>query len=516
MKGFFYRSRYFLLPEDCLDTEELTEKYGGQTITVTELIENKCMAPHFIRKHAKKTEIALDERYVVYPCEVFMYTMKEYNARLREIIPPYCVGCPNFGGIDKTDASLDGHHEEISLERVCFNRAEAEREEETGWPYFHVDEWIDYFSWQFGTLGLEVMIDKGEHAMAAETFSVALSGAVNCPVPPVWFRKQENGKYEMICTTFNEDHDGLIVERIVKTLREQYEDTWDFYNYIPKGTVLEDMTCPLGVKFLPADSDEPSLELTVYAKEGYADETYLWLCGLLGECEFQKFAPIFNMEEIADESELPTDAVDAEELTDVFEELCMMIGEGELIAPAAHTVFLAPNVEAEELSEEEMEATGRFHSFRSPYLFDRVVASLHVHGVPGNIWENCGTITALSLPIARIRFTDVPYDITADVTEETIRFRESIDEFFYDLSDAGVFKLFAQTTGTGCAEQYGIVLNLTKLLYTLRYYAPVFGRYPAELEIYTETHKDGGRYKLGYDMTLLASEEELWTSDCDE
>jgi hypothetical protein len=156
----------------------------------------------------------------------------------------------------------------------------------------------------------------------------------------------------------------------------------------------------------------------------------------------------------------------------------MMAGDREYVAPAVHATFLAPNPDDEELSEEEIEENGAIYSFRSPYLLDRAVLSVRLHGMPKNIWENCGTITALSLPIARIVFNDVPYDLEGEISDESVRFRACIDEFYRDLSDAGVFKMFAQVMATGVAEQYGIVLNLTKLLYTLRYYAPVFEKYP--------------------------------------
>ena len=43
----------------------------------------------------------------------------------------------------------------------------------------------------------------------------------------------------------------------------------------------------------------------------------------------------------------------------------------------------------------------------------------------------------------------------------------------------------------------------------LRRYAPLFLRYPAELRLYTASGRNGGKYRLGYDMTLLEDEETM-------
>ena len=58
-------------------------------------------------------------------------------------------------------------------------------------------------------------------------------------------------------------------------------------------------------------------------------------------------------------------------------------------------------------------------------------------------------------------------------------------------------------------EVFGVVLNMTELLYMLRRYAPLFARYPAELMLYTASGRNGGRYRLGYEMTLLETEETM-------
>ena len=65
---------------------------------------------------------------LVYPAQVVLFSRKEYNDKLREIVKKHCGGCPNFSSVDETDESLEGHHEEISLDDVCFVREASENE----------------------------------------------------------------------------------------------------------------------------------------------------------------------------------------------------------------------------------------------------------------------------------------------------------------------------------------------------------------------------------------------------
>ena len=61
-------------------------------------------------------------------------------------------------------------------------------------------------------------------------------------------------------------------------------------------------------------------------------------------------------------------------------------------------------------------------------------------------------------------------------------------------------------------EMYGLVLNLRAFQYEIRWMAPIFGRYPAELFIYTASRRSGGHWKLDFKMKRLETEKKLWDS----
>lgn len=511
MRGFFTQGRYFLLPADCADVAALCEKYERKMLAVTELHEEKCMAPYFTEEAAKHTVILLSEENTVYPCEVQVISQKEYNDRLREIIPSFCIGCPYYGGVDSTDESLEGHHDEVTLNSVCFHRAEAwalQRESEL-YDFYHVDEWIERFAAEFPSQMMADLVDRGEHAHAAKLFSDALFSYVHCVIPPVWFMKRD-GKYIFYCTTFTDEHDGIVMEHICKKLTAHHGKTWTFYQYIPRGFPVAEAKKPLGVVVNLLQNVESSLDMTVYVERGTVNEAYYWLCHELGERELQKLATPLNVEEIDSEAELPTEAADADTLAELFCDLMAESHYDELRAPASHVIFLSPRIDDPDASMEERLEDGAFYSFRCSYLCDRFVMPIHLDEPLEYIWDDCGTVTDLSMPIARFVFSDSPLDASRPSDEKGELFKRETSEFFDYLTKENVFLMFAQVTKGAVSEQFGIVLNHTRFLYAVRRWAPMFMKYPAELYLYTATKEGGGHYELGFDMKLLEKESFIW------
>lgn len=514
MKGFFTQGRYFLMPADCRDVAELRSKYEDRPLAVTELFEEKCLAPYFSAEAAKSTVLTLREGNAVYPCEVQILSQKEYNDRLREIIPAFCEGCPYYGGIDASDESLEGHHEEVSLNRVCFHRAEARALQVDGdvFDFYHVDEWIALFVLRFPIGELERLIDGGEHERAAKLFCDTLFERVHCVIPPVWFRKRDE-KYEFYCTTFTDEHDGLVMEYICKCLTERYGKTWDFYHYIPKGLDIPEAIKPLGVIASLLQNVEPSLEMKIFVDKGEVNQAYYWLCSTYGEMELQKLATPLDVQEMDPDEPIPVEAADPDTLSELFDELLPEIRYDEHRAPASHVIFYSPSYYDMDMADEEKLADGGFYSFRCSYLCDRFVMPIHMDEPLENVWKDLGTVTDLSLPIARFVFTASPLDASRPADEKGVAFMRETAEFFDHMARKGLFLLFAQVTRYGVSEQFGIVLNHTSFLYEARYFAPLFLKHPAELYLYTATKQSGGHYRLGFDMRLLEKESELWKNN---
>ena len=67
----------------------------------------------------------IDDPSDAFPVEVELFTQKEYNGRLREVILNFCPGCMRYKPISNRVQSLNGHFEEIALNSVCFYRYES-------------------------------------------------------------------------------------------------------------------------------------------------------------------------------------------------------------------------------------------------------------------------------------------------------------------------------------------------------------------------------------------------------
>lgn len=141
--AIYIRDSYALLPEDFPTFDAFLADLSGRELPCTyalrPLLENnrirqganlrgQCMAPCFLSDvPSSPVPVVIHSADEVYPAQVELLPMAEYNARLREVVRRCCPGCQGYTPIDDSDASLDGHHGEISLNGVCFYRQEAER-----------------------------------------------------------------------------------------------------------------------------------------------------------------------------------------------------------------------------------------------------------------------------------------------------------------------------------------------------------------------------------------------------
>jgi hypothetical protein len=133
-KAIYYREHYYRLPEGAdfekfkagLPAEaelfELCENYGQRSHRDLGI----SLAPYFISGYEKEAQkVQIDSHDEVYPVDVVILTQEEYNARLREVICEYCPGCRNYKPLSKNVMSLNGHFEEITLDKICFYRWET-------------------------------------------------------------------------------------------------------------------------------------------------------------------------------------------------------------------------------------------------------------------------------------------------------------------------------------------------------------------------------------------------------
>jgi len=133
-KAIYYREHYYRLPEGVdfdafraslpaeVELLELCENYGQRSHRDIGI----SLAPYFISGYEKAPEkVKIDAPDEVYSVDVVILTQDKYNARLREVICEYCPGCRNYKPLSKNVMSLNGHFEEITLDKICFYRWET-------------------------------------------------------------------------------------------------------------------------------------------------------------------------------------------------------------------------------------------------------------------------------------------------------------------------------------------------------------------------------------------------------
>lgn len=121
LNAIFYDFKYYLLPEDtCID-----DLADGVVIRAKRLREEGCLAPDFVRENVGEETLEIADKNLVFPVEVNIYTQKEYDEILVAQIKRVCHGCSRYAD-DGNFGQLDGHHREISLDGVCYEREDSD------------------------------------------------------------------------------------------------------------------------------------------------------------------------------------------------------------------------------------------------------------------------------------------------------------------------------------------------------------------------------------------------------
>lgn len=152
VRAFFYDYKYYLFPETC---PTLADVKASRVLTAKRLKEEGCMAPAFIFESIEEETVTIEDPDRVFPAEVDLYSAEEYDEILGRHVRRVCPGCVRYQ--ETETPSLDGHHREMSLDGVCYERAQ----ESDLWSF---SECADYFwyvvSQKLGALAS--YIDKGD------------------------------------------------------------------------------------------------------------------------------------------------------------------------------------------------------------------------------------------------------------------------------------------------------------------------------------------------------------------
>ena len=134
-KAFYYRERYYLLPQGYSSIKELRSEMENMPARIrlqalsednhihSNIEKGVSIAPYFYSEYGfAEEDVLIEDVSDIYPVEVELFTQAEYNECLRKVILEYCPGCLRYKPISDRVQSLNGHFEEISLNAVCFFR----------------------------------------------------------------------------------------------------------------------------------------------------------------------------------------------------------------------------------------------------------------------------------------------------------------------------------------------------------------------------------------------------------
>lgn len=136
----YYQDLYLLLPEEYPDFTVFQEFLRNAQLPVDvkmvvlrenhkvpcwTVFKGESIAPYFLTGyHDEPSLVRFTDSEGIYPVQVELMDQDTYNARLREVINDFCPGCKRFKPLTNRVQSLNGHHEEIALNSVCFYRYE--------------------------------------------------------------------------------------------------------------------------------------------------------------------------------------------------------------------------------------------------------------------------------------------------------------------------------------------------------------------------------------------------------
>ena len=230
IKAVFYKYKYYMFPEEFSD---LTKIKDGTVIAAKRLKEERCMAPDFIYESIVDESVEIENAKLLFPVSVNLYTGKDYDAILSKQIDKVCHGCSRF--IDNDDESLDGHHREISLDGVCYEKEsdddEATYSTRSYWFLCGVAEHFD---------DIKKYVDSGNGKKLDK-----LCHSFKCiPLPYKFYGDKHDGKYRLFWRSFggnelNRHLQHFTAEAATLESSPVKDLNLEIISYIPKGADVD-------------------------------------------------------------------------------------------------------------------------------------------------------------------------------------------------------------------------------------------------------------------------------------
>ena len=529
IKAFLYDSEYYELPTEFESAREFHDAYAGKApVTVKWLREKKCMAPYFVAENVKKKKITVRADKPAFDCEAEIMSLDEYNERLMALIPAHCADCGGFtprGENESLKSFLSGHHEEITLDDVCFLK-HSHNDYEYDFPPF--DVFVKRAVNKFKRLGLEKLIDENNTEKAVKKYLKLIWGECGFPHFPVWLDKTDSGKYRLVSTTYSADADAILYEELTDALNEQYGDTWEFYNYIPQGYFTPDADDDFKLYYKADEKNGMyviiNVEINIDSDEQFPfDRNMNYLYGKCGENKYR--AAVSQVMINAFEAPGFTDTdhgfveITPDDFAAVTDKLCKGKKKDELKnPPVCEKMELLSKDERQEPTEVYLKDHLLLCSFRSVDLTGvlawRVMDGLKPLDIRDKFTDyRCYVIANCNIPCARLSLDlgGVPSGTLFDYPELLGVAQNNIQCLNDALKKSKSAKPFFQCFDSKLKklDVWLVVLHYPTFMYSIRRLAPLFNKYHGFVEIYTASGESGGRYELGFKMKKLKDEPEM-------
>ncbi len=291
VKAFFYEYKYYVLPDECENTEDLKKQKVWE---VKRLKEELCMAPDFVYESMETELLTIEDPSRVFPARANLYESAEYDAILKKQVECVCAKCENY--MDNGDESLNGHHREISLDGVCYLRETAEEP----WSFAFCAE-VLWGRIARKTENLLEYIEKRKQDKIQKTVAEELGkfflpntvyGGYDDKGPCLAFHANDYAQFPGI---------GLILKMLADVANEENSPMrsvgWTVYPYLPKGMAPLSSKTDYAKKspriFISSDEETGVTDIRFYeprinrAKEkemlALSEDAYRYLCFCVGE-----------------------------------------------------------------------------------------------------------------------------------------------------------------------------------------------------------------------------------------
>lgn len=222
----FYDFRYYIFPDEYAD---LSAVENGAEINAKRLKEELCMAPDFIYESIEEETLTVENAKLLCQVKVNLYSHEEYDKILAEQVHRVCPGCKRY--CDEDDPTLDGHHREISLEGVCYER------ETDDTPSYALRVWWFYDDLKEKLDELAKCIDKGD---SKKFDKICKECARYIKAPEKFIGGVREGKYCIYMQAgLNDSFDTLLLLYTAKVGCQKNigltEAGWQIYPFLPEG-----------------------------------------------------------------------------------------------------------------------------------------------------------------------------------------------------------------------------------------------------------------------------------------